>query len=174
MKKEFLEGGKVCNAHGVRGVLKTESWCDSPKVLAGQRRVFFTDGKGGYIERKVLGASVNGAGVLLTLDGVDSYDKAIALKNTIIYLRREDIPLDDGAMFIVDMIGLPVIDKNTGRVYGEISAVNDVPRGRLYTIKTNTGEVLLPHADVFVKEIDAERGMFITPIPGFFDNADEV
>ena len=174
MKIEFLEGGKVCNAHGVRGVLKTESWCDSPKVLAGQKRIFFADGVGGYTEHKVLGASVSGAFVLLTLEGVDSYDKAIALKNTVFYLRREDIPLKRGAMFIVDMIGLPVIDKNTGRVYGEISAVNDVPRGRLYTIKTDTGEVLLPHVDVFVKEIDAERGMLVTPIPGFFDEPDEV
>ena len=36
MKKEYLECGKVCSAHGVRGVLKIEVWCDSPKVLAKQ------------------------------------------------------------------------------------------------------------------------------------------
>ena len=173
MKKEFLEGGKVCNAHGVRGVLKTESWCDTPRVLASQKRVFFAD-KNGYKEHRVLGASVSGAHVLLTLEGIDDYDKAIALKGVVFYLHRSDIPLKAGAMFVADMIGLPVIDKNTGRVYGEISAVDDVPRGRLYTVKTDTGEVLLPHVDVFVKEIDAERGMLVTPIPGFFDEPDEV
>lgn len=173
MKKEFLEGGKVCNAHGVRGVLKTESWCDSPRVLAGQKRVFFKKGES-YAEYKVRGASVSGAHVLLTLEGIDSYEGAIALKNAVFYLHRSDIPLKPGAMFIADMIGLPVIDRDTGRVYGEISAVDEVPRGRLYTVKTDTGDVLLPDEPVFVKEIDAERGMLITPIPGFFDDPDEV
>lgn len=174
MKREFLEGGKVCNAHGVRGVLKTEPWCDTPRVLAGQKRVFFTDRDGSYIEYRILGASVSGAHVLLTLEGIDSYEKAIALKNAVFYLHRSDVPLKQGAMFIADMIGLPVKDYYSGRVYGEISAVDEVPRGRLYTIKTDTGDVLLPHEDVFVKEIDAEGGMLITPIPGFFSDPDEV
>ncbi len=169
MKKIYLEGGKVCNAHGVRGVLKVESWCDSPRVLASQKRIFLAKGDGEYEERRVLGASVSGALVLLTIEGVNSRDDAIGYKNEIVYLHRDDVPVKRGAMLVADMIGLDVIDVDSGVVYGKIVDVGEVPRGLLYTIKTDKGVVYFPSNPEFVKEIDAERGMFVHTIPGFFD-----
>ena len=169
MKKIYLEGGKVCNAHGVRGVLKVEPWCDSPKVLAIQKRIFFATGDGKYEERRVLGASVSGDLVLLTVEGIDSRESAIGYKNEVIYLHREDVPLKKGAMLVADMIGLDVIDVDSGVTYGKIVDVGEVPRGLLYTIETPKGKVYFPSNPEFVKEIDAERGMFVHTIPGFFD-----
>ncbi len=163
----------MCGAHGVRGILKVESWCDSPRILAKQKHVFLADKEGGYKECPVLGASVNGDTVLLTLSGVDSREAAVAMRGTVLYLAREDVPIPEGAMLIADMIGLAVIDADSGRVYGEICDVTEVPRGKLYTVKTASGVVYYPSGDNFIKEIDAERGMLITPIPGFFDD-DEI
>lgn len=168
MKKEYLECGRVCNAHGIRGVLKVEHWCDSAKVLAAQKRVFIVS-EGEYRERKILTASVSGETVLMSISGVESREDAIAMKGTVLYLRREDIPVKDGEMLIADMIGLPVIDAVTGRVYGEIKDVYDVPRGKMYTVLSDGKDVLLPDVPEFIKRIDAEEGMLITPIPGFFE-----
>lgn len=173
MKKEYLECGRVCNAHGVRGILKVEPWCDSPKVLASRKRVFLAEKDGSYREIKVLSSSVGGALVLLSLEGIQTREDAIAMKNTILYLHRDDIPLRKGEMLIADMIGLSVIDANSGRVYGEITSVTDAPRGKLYFIKTPSGEVIYPSGDQFIKEIIPEVGMYITPIAGFFDE-DEI
>ena len=33
MKKTYLEGGKILTSHGVKGQVKVEHLCDSPKVL---------------------------------------------------------------------------------------------------------------------------------------------
>ena len=159
----------MCNAHGVRGVLKVEPWCDSPRVLASQKRVFFAKRDGEYEERRVLGASVSGAMVLLTVEGIDSRECAIGYKNEVIYLHRDDVPVKKGAMLVADMIGLDVIDAESGVVYGKIADVNEVPRGLLYTIRTEKGDVYFPSNPEFVKEINAERGMLIHTIPGFFD-----
>ena len=169
MKKEYIECGKVCSAHGVRGALKVEHWCDSPKILASQKRVFFADKDGEYKEMKITAASVGARFVILTLAGIDSREAAQAEKNRILYLHRDDIPLKKGTVLIADMIGIPVIDVDTGRVYGEISEVNDGVQGKLYTVKTESGEVILPGVGDFIKEIDTERGMFVRVIPGFFD-----
>ena len=155
--------------HGVRGVLKIEVWCDSSKVLAKQKRVFLADKDGGYEERKVVSASAAGNLVLMSIEGVEDRDIAVSMKNTVIYLHRDDIPVAKGQMLLADMIGLAVIDADTGAEYGEITEVTDVPRGLLYTIKTPTGDVYYPSGKEFIKEIDEEKGMFITPIPGFFD-----
>ena len=169
MKKQYLECGKVSGPHGVRGALKIESWCDSPKVLASQKHIFLAD-KDGYTERKVLTASVSGAQVLMTIEGVDDRDVAVAMKGTVLYLHRDDIPVKAGQMLLADMISLPVIDADSGRQYGTIKDVTEVPRGLLYTIETPTGDVYYPSGDTFIRKIDPEAGMLITPIPGFFED----
>ena len=170
MKKMYLECGKISNAHGVRGVVKIEHWCDTPYVLSRAARVFFAE-EGGYRERKVISASVSGNTVLMSIEGIDTREAAVANKGTVLYLSREDIPVKRGDMLIADMIGLPVIDARDGRKYGELSEVSEAVRGKLYTVKTPEGrEVLLPGVPEFIKRIDAEEGVFITPIPGFFED----
>ena len=174
MKKQYLEGGKICTAHGVKGILKVEHLCDSPKVLAKVKRVYFAERGGSYSERGVVSASVSGQFVLLGVEGISTREEAIALRGKIIYLNREDVPKSEGAMFIADMIGLPVYHFESGRSLGEISDVSDVAGRRIYAIKYEGREVLLPDVPDFIKEIDEERGMGVLPIPGFFDEADEV
>ena len=174
MKKEYLECGKICNAHGVRGLLKVEPWCDSPSVLAKQKRVFFEKKNGAYEEREVLSASVMGNLVLMNIAGIESREDAIALKNRVLFLHRNDIPLKRGAMLIADMIGLPVVHAESGVRLGTLKSVDDAARGMIYTVATEQGEVLLPAVDEFIKEIDPERGILVLPIPGFFDAADEI
>ena len=158
----------MVGAHGVRGLVKVEPWCDTPKVLAGQKRIFLAEKDGRMTERKVLSASVSGPTVLMSIEGLDSRDAAIAMRGVVLYLHRDDIPLARGAVLIADMIGMSVIDIDTGRVYGHITEVNDGVRSRIYTIETPTGEVLFPAVDEFVKEINPEVGVLIRPIPGFF------
>ena len=169
MKKEFIECGKILGAHGVRGVCKVEVWCDSPKVLVMQKHIFLARGEGNFEEHKLLGASVaNQDTALLTIEGISSREDAQGMKNTVLYLRREDIPLKKGAFLLVDLIDLPVIDVDTGRVYGVISAVDEVPTGLLITVKTDDGDVLMPYVDAFFKKVDIEDAVYISPIPGFF------
>ena len=169
MKKEYLECGIVRSPHGVRGILNVESWCDSPRVLAKQKRVYILGRDGSYKEINVISASPAADKVLMGLEGIDSREAAQGYKNTVLYLHRDDIPVPKGAMLIADMIGLPVVDFDTGRVYGEISDVRDGVRYKLYTVKTDSGEVILPGVDEFIKEITEERGLLVRPIPGFFD-----
>ena len=174
MKKEYIECGCVRTAHGVRGLLKIESWCDTPKVLAGQKRVFIAEGEGKFKELSVLSASVMGDGVLMSLSGIESREAAFAYRGVTLYLHRSDIPVKPGAVLIADIIGLPVIDQNSGRVYGRVKDVTDAPSSKLYVIETDCGEVLLPGVKEFVKKIDTESGVYITPIPGFFGDGDEI
>ena len=169
MKKIYLECGKVCAAHGVRGVLKIEPWCDTPKVLAMQKRIFLATGDGEYKEAKVLSASVSAGFVLMSIEGIEGRDAAIAMRGTVLYLHRDDIPVPKGEMLLSDMIGLDVIDASTGVKYGVITDITEVPRGLMYTVKTEKGEVLYPSAPALVAAVDAERGLLVTPISGFFD-----
>ena len=108
MKKEFLECGKILTAHGVRGAVKVEHFCDSATVLSRAKRVFFCE-NGEFRERAVESGAVMGAHVLLTLSGIDSREAAIALRGVTLYFHRSDVPVSRGAVLLADMIGLPVI-----------------------------------------------------------------
>ena len=167
MKKEYIECGKIVAPHGVKGLVKLESWCDSLKVLASRKRVYILKG-GEYVELPVISASVAASTVIMNL-GIDSRESAQAMKGTVVYLHRNDIPVPKGAALISDMIDLSVIDVDTGKVYGTLVEVTDVPQGKLYGIKTDTGMVYLPERPEFVKKIDVDAGIFVKPIPGFFD-----
>ena len=174
MKKEYLEGGKICTSHGVKGLLKVEHLCDSPKVLASQKRVFLKMRDGSFAERRVTAASVAGRFVLMGIEGIDSREAAIAERGKLLYLHRSDIPVKKGELLLADMIGLPVIHAESGERLGTLTDVSDVAGRSIYTVSTDKGDVLIPAVREFIKEIDEERGVSVMPIPGFFDEADEV
>ena len=68
------------------------------------------------------------------------------------------------------MIDQPVLDADSGRPYGILTDVQPSPAADLYEIKTPAGKtVLLPAVPAFLDRIDIEAGIYIRPIPGFFD-----
>ncbi len=174
MKQTYLEGGKICTSHGVKGLFKVEHLCDSPKVLLGIKRIYFKERDGSFTERAVNSCSLAGQFVLIGVEGIATREEAIAYRGRIFYLHREDLPLPKGAMFIADMIGLKVYHAESGESLGEISDVSDVAGRRIYTVKYQGREVLIPDVPEFIKEINEEKGMAVLTIPGLFDSADEV
>lgn len=174
MKKTYLEGGRICTSHGVKGLMKVEHLCDSPKVLASAKKIYFKERDGSFTERKIKSASLAGQFVLMGVEGIDSREEAIAYRGRLIYLHREDIPVAKGSMLIADMIGLPVFHAESGESLGELSDISDVAGRRIYTVKYQGREVLIPDVPEFIKEISEEKGMAVLPIPGLFDTADEV
>ena len=174
MKNAYLEGGKVLTSHGVKGLVKVEHLCDSPKVLTSVKKIYFKERNGSYTERRVLSCSVMGQFLLMGIEGILSREEAISYRGRLFYLNREDVPLPEGAMFIADMIGLAVYHAESGESLGEISDVSDVAGRRLYTIRYMGREVLIPDVPEFIKEINEEKGMAVLPIPGLFDAADEI
>ena len=168
-KKQFLEIGKIINTHGVRGEVKIDPWCDSPEVITNLSNILLPAQDGNLREVRVTRAFVGRGQAVLALEGVSDMDAALRLKNTVVYAKREDIPLEEGASFIADLIGLPVTDADTGRVYGTVKDVSQMPSSDMYTVKTEKGDVLFPAVREFVVKVDTEEGIFIRPIPGFFE-----
>ncbi len=166
-KQAYLECGKIINTHGVRGTVKLESYCDTPQILADLGTLWRKVG-GEYRPIRVLRTSIFKQFVLADLEGIDNVDAAIPLKNTIVYAAREDLDPGDG-YFIVDLIGLPVFDRETGTEYGKVTDVINRGAQDIYVVDTPNGERMIPVVDEFVAEIDPDAGIYVTPIPGMLD-----
>ncbi len=167
-EKKYLECGKIVNTHGVKGAVKLESWCDSPETLAELPAVYFKKGEG-FEERKIISATVMKRHVMAYIEGITDIDAAASLKETVVYADRADIPLEEGDYFIIDLVGLPVIDADSGVEYGRISDVFNTGASDIYTVKTASGDRMIPAVPEFIIEIDTERGVFVRPIEGMFD-----
>ena len=168
-KKQYLECAIIINTHGVRGDVKLESLCDAPEVLASLERVFVFE-NGRYREIKVTHASVFKQFVLASLEGIDDMDKAAAMKGTTLYASREDFDLEEGDYFIADLIGLPVIDNVSGKIYGKIKDVINRGASDIYVINTPAGERMMPVVEEFVKRVDIESGVYVETIPGLLED----
>lgn len=172
MKHEYLECGKIINTHGFRGAVKLESFCDTPRDLAALP-AFWLEEKGSYRPLKVRKASVLGLFVIAELEGVTDEDKANALRGKLVYAARKDLRLAEGAFFLADVIGLPVKHVETGETLGTILSVDTRGKNALFTVKTQSGEALLPNVAEFVKKVDVEDAVYVRPIPGLLDGGSE-
>ena len=168
MKNQYLECGKIINTHGVKGAVKLESWCDSPSVLSSLKCIYMSQ-KGQYIPMKVLRASVFKQFVIMELDGVNDIDAAMLLRNTVVYADRSDFDLEEGDYFIADLLGLPVMDAETKQVYGTLKEVINRGASDIYVIDTSMGERMMPVVDEFVKRVDPDEAIFVSPIEGMLD-----
>jgi len=167
-KQKYIECGKIINTHGTDGAVKLDCWCDDPQILAGLSHIFVLDGDN-YTKIKIIRASVFKQFVLMWLDGIDNIDKAAACKEKVVYALREEILVDNSSYFIVDLIGLPVIDEISGNEYGTLSDVFNPGSSDIYVIKTINGEKMIPAVKEYVKRIDPDKGIYIVPIEGMFD-----
>lgn len=169
MLKKYLEIGKIVSTHGLKGEVKVEPWCDSPEFLCSFKTLYLKDGKE---KIKVITARKNKNMAILSLDGIDSIDKANKLRQTILYMDRNDAKLDKGTYFIQDIIGMKVYDVDTNAYYGEITDVLKTGKNDVYEItNSDNKKYLIPVIEQVVKKENIDEGlMYIKPIEGLFDD----
>ena len=153
MGDKLLEAGKIVGTHGVRGEVRIQPWADSPEFLT-RFKSLYIDGE----PVNILRARVHKSLVIAVLDGVDNIDAAIKLKNKTVSIRRDDVDLDDGQHFVVDLIGLRAIDSETGAEFGTVADLLNLPANDVYVINTPEREMLVPAVPEFVEEVNVSEG----------------
>ena len=165
MKDNLLPTGQIVNTHGLRGHVKVMPWADDPGDLLDFDR-FFIDGKEFTVEHSSQQKNM----VLLKLKGVDSIEDATKLRNKEIAISRDDIELEEGVMFIADLIGLPVVAD--GVEIGKITEVLTPPGNDVYVVK-GEHQYMIPAVKEFVEELDPNAGFVkVRLIEGMQTDAD--
>ena len=165
----YPECGKIINTHGCRGGVKIEPWCDSPAVFAALPRVYVKE-NGELKPIKLSRAAVlSGRFVCADLEGVTTMEQADALRGTVLYASRKDLKIPKGVTLVAELIGLPVFDVESGKQLGEILDVIHPAATDIYVIKTDKGEAMVPVVPAFVREVEAEKGIWLSPIEGMFE-----
>jgi len=154
MKLEFIEVGRIVNAHGIRGDVKVQPIDCEPELIARCKKVYL-DGAA----RTAANSRVHKGCVLLHLPGVEDMDAALALKGKIISIRRQDARLPDGVYFAAELVGLQALDAETGESLGELREVLPYPAHDVYRIVGNGKDFMVPAVPAFIRDIDLEGGV---------------
>ncbi len=172
MVKEYLELGQIVSTHGIKGELRFNPWCDKPEFVKKFKTLYFD--KNGEKSIKVISARPHGNMVILMLQDIDTVEKAQALKNTVLYMKRSDAHLPKGTWFVQELFDCKVFDDNNGKVLGTIVDVSETGANDVWHIKTPKGdEVLIPAIKQVIVNVDVEKGeILINPIKGLFEDED--
>ena len=111
---------------------------------------------------------------IMKINGIDTPEQAVAFRNKLVFINRDDIELDESCYFVQDLIGMKVIDADNGTEYGIIDDVSETGANDVYHIKAPDGKMYyIPAiADVVIKTDVYNNTMTIRPLKGLFDDED--
>lgn len=171
MKCEYLEVGKAVGTHGVKGMVRVQVWADSVDFLK-KFKYIYTD-KNGNGKLTVLRVQPHGNIALVAFKGVETIEHAESLRNTVLYIDRDDAELPEGRYFISDLLGVEVFDADTSVRLGEISDVSQTGANDVWHITNEGKEYLIPAIDDVLISVDVDKNIaFIRPLKGIFDDED--
>lgn len=169
--KTMVNIGRLTKAVGLKGEINVMTYAeDSENLYEGAQIHVDFKGKDQLMEITAIRYQKNRP--VVKLNGVNDRNGAEELRNCEIYISEDDlVELDDGEIYIRDLIGLEVYDRFSEQTLGVVEDIISNPTQDLYCVKAEDGrEILIPAVDAFEREIDLERGVIeVELIPGFLD-----
>lgn len=107
---------------------------------------------------------------LVLFEGVDTPEKAALLKGKTLYVSRKEIDPNGEKIFYADLVGLPLVEEESGTVYGTVKEVTSRGAGELFLVALPDGrERYFPAVAGFIVRMDGETGIFVRAPQGIFD-----
>lgn len=164
---DFVEVGKLRKTHGLQGELKgvveERFWEDISNAPA-----VFIDQKGDKAPYFIEYAR-GGEPLILKLEDINTKEEAAQLTNKVLYLRREDIQLDDEA---IQSRGLAyghlenyVLEVEEVGEVGPILYIEEYPQQEIATVAYQEREILVPLREAWIKSINKAQKRVIMELP---------
>lgn len=164
-QSELLILGVVIGTHGLRGDLKVRGHDKDISLLSQIRQLVFLKGDETVRVCARGKADWHKGNVVLHLAGFDDLETVQSLVGCEVAVRRGDVPsLPAGDYYWHQLKGLTVYDRRLGLI-GRVEDMFTTAAHDIYVIVGSYGEVLVPAVDVFLVEVDLEKGCVLFDLP---------
>lgn len=158
MKKDRFTVGKIVNTHGLRGELKVQYYTENIEDFE-DFEYLIIEGEG---DKKFSVDSIRTVKntVLVQFEEFNDINQVERFKNREVYYLRADYEdLEEGQYYIVDLIGLDVVDHVNGKV-GTLKEVLKNTAQDIYVIEKTDGSGVfyMPAVEAFLDRIDLAEG----------------
>lgn len=149
-----IEIGSVLGTHGIRGEVRFLSYGDLD-LEPGQR--LYLDDSDESAHLTVVSARPHKGCQLVLFEGVSGIDAAAALKKTVLFIDKADLPEpEEGEYYHFDLIGMDVVT-DLGESLGKITGIIETGSKDVYEVEGPAGEILLPAIPDVILEVDLEE-----------------
>lgn len=158
--ESLLEVGQVVNTYGIKGFVKVVPLVDNNNQFNDFETLYIQE-KNKICELQIEEVKFSKNLVLLKFKGIETIEQAEELRNFYLQAKRSDIKLEEGAHFIVDLIGLEVYTEE-GKFLGKLKEVLQPGANDVYIVEDEAKkEILLPAIPDVIKKIDIEENKMI-------------
>lgn len=166
--------GYFGRAHGVSGEVKVFPETDDPQRFLSLEHIFVgstVDRTREYVIEGVRFQMLKGrAIVLLKLDGVSSPEDAELLTRSAIFAPLWAIPpLEEGEIFIHEMIGMEVVEEGGSTTVGTVRDVLEGAQLLIVVARDGRPDALIPDVPEIVVDVDVQaRRITVDPPEGLY------
>lgn len=170
MPVRFIEIGKICKPHGLKGDMKV--YPSSPDLsLFREIPCAYLAGPEGRREVVISKVQALGKFALLHLEGVDTIEDAEALVGKVLELPEDAFPkLPEGEYYQFQILGLNV-HAESGDWLGVVEEIIETGSNDVYEVKGQSGKAfLMPAIRQVIRKIDLdEKKIIIHVMEGLLD-----
>jgi 16S rRNA processing protein RimM len=166
--------GRLTKAHGLKGALKVELYTDDParRFVPGATFTLQVPATSAWHGKTLELAELkwyNSHAVAFFKD-VPDRTSAETLVKAILWVDQDlaEVPTEEDAWFDHQLVGLSVL--RDGVRVGEVTHIDHLPAQDLLTVRTESGDVLVPFVKAIVTEVDVAAGtLTVNPPLGLFE-----
>ena len=162
---EFIYIGKIVNTHGLKGEVRILSDFDKKdKVFVPGMTIYLGRKKEKEVIRTYRHHKIF---EMITMEGYNDINEILRFKGLYVYVKKEDIKLNDGEYLEDDLINLDVLVN--GEKIGTVKDIRDSGHNKFLVIMVNNKYVFVPYQKEFIKEVNLNnKYIIIEPIKGMF------
>ena len=149
----FLVVGRLRRPHGLNGELQMDVLTDFPERLVPGKQIFIGEEHTPY---QIEHLRPHGKLLLVSFKGCGNVDQARIFTNAMVYVQAHGLPeLPEGEYYHHQLIGLSVIDMDSGDVLGRLEKILETGANDVYVVRRENGdELLLPAIESVLAEIN--------------------
>ena len=154
----FLVVGKFRRPHGLIGELQMEVLTDFPERLVPGKQIFIGEE---HMPVQITHLRPHGTLLLVSLRECKNVDQAKVFTNVMVYVEAHDLPeLPEGEYYHHQLIGLTVMDMDSGDVLGRLEKILETGANDVYIVRRENGdELLLPAIESVLSEVNLEHNV---------------
>jgi 16S rRNA processing protein RimM len=163
---ELVAIGQIVKPQGRKGEVAVAPLTDRPERFPSLRRVFVPAPGGGSREMRVAGTWPHKGRYVVKFEGIDSIDEAETLRGLELRIGEEELQaLPQGSYYHHQLKGLRVEDPSGEPIGEAVDILETGGAANVLVVRGNGGEVLIPLAEQFIKNVDVAGGRLVAVRP---------
>lgn len=150
----YIYVGKIVNTHGIKGELRIKSDFDKKDIIFKPGFTLYIGE--GYVAEKIVTYRVHKEFDMVTFEGYNNINQVLNYLKLNVYVKREDLSLNNDDYLLQDLIGLNVVEN--GEMLGKVSEIVYNGSNILLSISADKNFYIPKNGD-FIKKVNLEEGI---------------